>query len=358
MAVRTRGVRWAAFATALMMLYTPVLCGEYLRGKYVKIFESRSLTAVSTEIAASSHVRCKYECLLRLESGACSAYEWDADTGNCRLQETLQLTAPSVGNSVGVFMDSDHPAACIDNSDCPGNHTCQIQDSACDSYCAVCAVPVDCAAILAAYPSSQSGVYDISGATEQTHKVWCDMLTDGGGWTVFLKRLDGSGDFYQNMAAYKQGFGDVSGEYWLGLDVLHALTSSKTNQVRADISDWAGSSVHSLYASMLVDGETDDYRLTMGAFTEGEGGYALEYFDGMAFTAKDFERDLSDAGNCAQIHHGGFWYQNCLKANPTGRYYVGGAYTNTDNDGIQWRTWAAHNDFYYSMKTVELKLRP
>lgn len=36
------------------------------------------------------------------------------------------------------------------------------------------------------------------------------------GWTVILKRLDGSIDFYRNFADYTDGFGDLDGEYWIG----------------------------------------------------------------------------------------------------------------------------------------------
>ena len=124
----------------------------------------------------------------------------------------------------------------------------------------------DCAEILADDPTCPSGVYSIRLAdTQQIKQVWCDMDTDGGGWTVFLKRIDGSVDFFQDLATYTEGFDDLSGEYWLGLDALHTMTTAKTYQLRADISDWSGEFAHSLHASMTVANASDDYRLTVAS---------------------------------------------------------------------------------------------
>ena len=51
------------------------------------------------------------------------------------------------------------------------------------------------------------------------------MENDGGGWTVFQRRKDGSIEFYQNWADYVPGFGNPSGEYWLGLNKIHRLAN-------------------------------------------------------------------------------------------------------------------------------------
>ena len=60
------------------------------------------------------------------------------------------------------------------------------------------------------------------------------MTTDGGGWIVIQKRFDGSVDFNRNWNDYKNGFGDVNGEYWLGNEFVHQYTEKDQSEMKIE----------------------------------------------------------------------------------------------------------------------------
>jgi ficolin len=45
------------------------------------------------------------------------------------------------------------------------------------------------------------------------------------GWTVIHNRQDGSVNFLREWGDFKNGFGNLATEFWLGLEKIHMLTN-------------------------------------------------------------------------------------------------------------------------------------
>ena len=97
--------------------------------------------------------------------------------------------------------------------------------------------------------------------------MFCDQTTVGGGWLVFQKRLDGSVDFYRGWTEYKRGFGPLTGEFWLGLDKIHRLTSSGSYKLRVDLEDFAENTYYAEYDLFKAASEGEKYKLSVGSYT-------------------------------------------------------------------------------------------
>ena len=115
----------------------------------------------------------------------------------------------------------------------------------------------------------RDGVYTIKPDNLPAFGSFCDQTTAGGGWTVFQKRLDGSVDFYLNWSDYQNGFGNLNGEFWLGLDKIHRLTSDNNTMLRVDLEDFEGNTAYAEYNMFGVMSEIDQYKLILGSY-EGE----------------------------------------------------------------------------------------
>ncbi|XP_068964489.1 ficolin-2-like [Petaurus breviceps papuanus] len=182
--------------------------------------------------------------------------------------------------------------------------------------------------------------------------VLCDMDTDGGGWTVFQRRADGSVNFFRDWAAYKRGFGSHLGEFWMGNENLHRLTTQRNNELRIDLQDFDQNYFFAKYTSFQILGETEKYKLILGNFVDGNAGDSMGYHNNKSFTTKDQDND-EYSSNCAETFKGAWWYGSCHNSNLNALYLQGKheSYAN----GINWKSGKGH---YYSYKISEMKFRP
>ena len=106
------------------------------------------------------------------------------------------------------------------------------------------------------------------------------METDGGGWTVFQRRQDGSVDFYRNWTDYEDGFGNLTGEFWLGLGKINRLTKEQSNTLRVDLGDFDGNTSYAQYTTFSVGDSTTEYILTVGGYsgTAGQGWGQVHWY--------------------------------------------------------------------------------
>ncbi|XP_078575152.1 microfibril-associated glycoprotein 4-like [Branchiostoma floridae x Branchiostoma japonicum] len=216
--------------------------------------------------------------------------------------------------------------------------------------------PKDCGEILACSPGNPgtpSGIYRITPDDQDDgFDVYCDMETDGGGWTVFQRRLDGSEDFSRKWDDYKNGFGNMTGEFWLGLEKLYRITLPIWYQMRVDLQDAMAEKVFTMYTAMSVSHGRTGYALSIGDWS-GRGGDGMGRSRSMKFTTTDRDNDKLKDKNCADLAKGGFWYNDCGDANPNGVYYLG-EYESDFDDGIYWNGWHGPT---YSLKSIEMKIR-
>nr|KAF6463418.1 tenascin XB [Molossus molossus] len=195
--------------------------------------------------------------------------------------------------------------------------------------------------------TSRTTTIFLNGNRERPLNVFCDMETDGGGWLVFQRRMDGHTDFWRDWEDYAHGFGNISGEFWLGNEALHSLTRAGDYSMRVDLR--AGDEVvFAQYDSFRVDAAEDYYRLHLEGY-HGTAGDSMSYHSGSVFSARD--RDPNNLLiSCAVSYRGAWWYRNCHYANLNGLYG-----STVDHQGVSWYHWKG---FEFSVPFTEMKLRP
>ncbi|KAL0150866.1 hypothetical protein M9458_053785 [Cirrhinus mrigala] len=177
----------------------------------------------------------------------------------------------------------------------------------------------------------ESGIVEVfpQGREGKPLMVYCDMQTDGGGWTVFQRRKDGKTNFFRSWREYSNGFGALDGEFWLGNEQLHNFTKMSPMTLRVDLR--AGDeSVYARYSTFSVDNMKKHYTIRVSGYS-GTAGDSLTYHNGRPFSTRD--RDPQPfITRCAMSYRGGWWYRNCHEANLNGLYN-----TNTNHQALNAR---------------------
>ncbi|KAH9487872.1 hypothetical protein Btru_067844 [Bulinus truncatus] len=148
-------------------------------------------------------------------------------------------------------------------------------------------------------------------------QVMCDTKTDGGGWIIFQRRINGHVSFYRGWEEYKYGFGDFNvGEFYLGNEIIHQLTFKRHYEMRVDLK-FNNTQYFARYSRFRILGEPENYRLQISGYSGNATDSFTEYHNNKMFSTFDKDNDRS-SGNCAVTHSGAWWYNNCYHSNLNG----------------------------------------
>ncbi|KAK3803407.1 hypothetical protein RRG08_052197 [Elysia crispata] len=184
-------------------------------------------------------------------------------------------------------------------------------------------------------------------------QVLCETQKDGGGWIVIQRRAAGDVDFYRDWTAYRDGFGSLTGDFWLGNEAIHTLTDAHPYKLRIDVRI-DGQELFAEYSSFRIENESDKYRLRLGSYSgtigESSVGRGHSYSNDQRFSTFDRDNDRH-ASNCAILSHGGSWYNECHNSN------LNGIWLDKSTKGVCW--YDGKNWVYPDYTEMKLrKLRP
>lgn len=198
----------------------------------------------------------------------------------------------------------------------------------------------------------ESGEYVIN-LRGQEVTVYCDMVTEGGGWTILQRRGDygrGKNFFLRSWDDYKKGFGDPMEDFWLGLNNMHQLTKNDEVELLIELEDFENNRTSLLVNNFTIGSEANGFKISYKNYNSKIGNSLPAR--GTKFSTIDMDNDAWKE-NCAKRFSGAWWYSACHNSNLNG-LYLEGKHESFGN-GVNWYHWKG---YHYSLKNTEMKVRP
>lgn len=188
------------------------------------------------------------------------------------------------------------------------------------------------------------GVYMINPGNEGAFPVYCDQTTDGGGWSVFQRRIDGAVDFYRKSDEYANGFGDLLQEHWLGNENIVRISNFFHSDLRIDLERFSGETSYVTYSNFKMASAKRNYVYHLHN-AEGPAGDSMSNGRSKAFSTMD-----KGLMSTAQDRHGAWWYPDDIISNLNGKYYPTAEF---QLDSVFWNSWTSTE----SLKGTKMMLR-
>ncbi|XP_069103489.1 angiopoietin-related protein 7-like [Argopecten irradians] len=193
-----------------------------------------------------------------------------------------------------------------------------------------------------------SGVYKLG---KDGPIVYCDMDTEAGPWTVIQTRTKGDVDFFRPWSDYKNGFGDLHGDFWLGNDNLHLLTNV-SKILRVEVVALTGERGYAEYSNFQVADESQNYKLLVNGFSGNVSYDGMAYSNNFQFSTPDRDNN-NNSIDCGQYAQSGWWHYRCVHAHLNGIFRKSIA----DNQVMRWSYFPDPSVKYQPLKTTKMMIR-
>ncbi|KAH0625175.1 hypothetical protein JD844_033359, partial [Phrynosoma platyrhinos] len=288
----------------------------------------------------------------------------------CRnLQNSLVEYARSTKKMIRNMMD-DHQSSL----DYLSNQVSPIKSCRKFVLCYYCPTGLDCSDIkdtIGSVTKTPSGLYIIHPeGSSYPFEVLCEMDFRGGGWTVIQKRTEGIVEFQRTWSDYLDGFGDLSGEFWLGLRKIFHIVNQKTASFMLYVGLESEDDMYAYasYDNFWLEDELCSFKIHLGRYSGNAGdafrGYRKEDNQNtLPFSTFDVDNDgcnpvcsfqEKSIKSCSNFSaKTGWWFSQCGLANLNGIHRVTRRMLST---GIRWETWTMDGK-PVKIKSVSMKIR-
>ncbi|XP_017080247.1 ryncolin-4 [Drosophila eugracilis] len=193
--------------------------------------------------------------------------------------------------------------------------------------------------------------FEVSGPKD-FEAVFQDIPSAGMGWMIIQRRFDGSVSFnemqLQYEISYKNGFGDLRSEFWIGCEKLHLLTTSRRHELYIQLKDFDNVTSFARYDNFVIGSGYEGYCIKSLGTYSGNAGDALSASLGKKFIHQRAYYESYDAsfrwswwGETPHCNLNGFYHRSKINL--------------TDLNGI-W--WGYTKQKRYSLRSCKMLIRP
>uniref|UniRef100_A0A8C5MC17 Fibrinogen C-terminal domain-containing protein n=1 Tax=Leptobrachium leishanense TaxID=445787 RepID=A0A8C5MC17_9ANUR len=200
-------------------------------------------------------------------------------------------------------------------------------------------------------------------------QVFCEMSRLDGRTVIQKHNGNNSLAFDRIWNDYKDGFGNLTGEHWLGLDKMYLLTNQpcRCTMLNISLGAFSGELAYAYYDSFSVGHANISYKISLGKYT-GSAGDALRGLDdkdidnnveGSLFSTQDKDNDNCSPclrgdvlfSSCARDFGSGWWFNKCAVSNLNGKWRP-----QTNSIGwraaVSWKKWKDNESLKFSVMYV------